>query len=340
VVGLGTAVVDVPLLEAVIMLVRDRVQPLGVLRCGGGEPQKGDGTNGCDRPTTAQSLSGPAAGRSSPVRPAPEIRTTGTGIQHDRGSLGNDAVVDLNLSGKRAVIGAATQGLGFGCAQALAAEGARVAICGRTSNSVETAVAELGSESIGIVADLSTPSSAVAFIHDARRALGGIDIFVQNTGGPPRGRAAELAIDDYRTAVEAQFLAAVAMCDAVLPGMRTQRWGRIVAITSTSVREPIGVLALSNTTRTALTSYLKSLSVDVAPDGVTVNSVQPGLHATQRVRDLYGDDLASTAGDVPVGRLGDPADFGAVVAFLCSEQANYVTGVALPVDGGAGSGLQ
>lgn len=250
------------------------------------------------------------------------------------------ARMDLRLSGKRAVVAAATQGLGYGCAHALVAEGARVAICGRNPEQVDAAAARLGSNAVGVVADLGTPDGSNAFVDAARAALGGIDIFVHNTGGPPRGRAAELSVNEYRMAIEAQFLAAIAMCDAVLPEMRSTGWGRIVAITSTSVREPIGVLALSNTTRTALTSYLKSLSVDVAPEGITVNSVQPGLHATRRVRELYGSDLSTAGADVPVGRLGDPEDFGAVVAFLCSEQARYITGVAIPVDGGAAKGLQ
>jgi 3-oxoacyl-[acyl-carrier protein] reductase len=248
--------------------------------------------------------------------------------------------MDIGLTGKRAAVAAATQGLGFGVAQALANEGVTVAICGRSQEKVDAAVAQLGPDAIGIVADVNTPDGAVAFVHSAMAQVGGLDILVTNTGGPPPGRAAEMDVHAYETAFASLCSSAIAMCDAVLPEMRGQGWGRIVAITSTSVREPIATLALSNVARSAYTSYLKSLSGDVASAGITVNSVQPGLHATQRIADLHSGNVDDVARSTPTGHLGDPIDFGAVVAFLCSEQAKYINGAAVPVDGGAYKGLQ
>ena len=130
------------------------------------------------------------------------------------------------------------------------------------------------------------------------------------------------------------------MCTAAVPAMAERGWGRVVAITSMSVRQPIPDLILSNTARAGATGFLKTLALEVAPQGVTVNSVQPGLHATDRLVQLHGGDPSGAAGAVPMGKLGDPADFGAVVAFLCSEQARFITGAALPIDGGATKGLQ
>jgi 3-oxoacyl-[acyl-carrier protein] reductase len=130
------------------------------------------------------------------------------------------------------------------------------------------------------------------------------------------------------------------MCTAAVPPMAERGWGRVVAITSMSVRQPIPDLILSNTARAGATGFLKTLALEVAPHGVTVNSVQPGLHATDRLVQLQGGDPSGPARAVPVGKLGDPADFGAVVAFLCSEQARFITGAAVPIDGGATKGLQ
>lgn len=248
--------------------------------------------------------------------------------------------MDLELSGKRAAVAAASKGLGFGAAAALAAEGARVAICGRDRERIETAAARIGPEVVPIVADVSDHLGATAFVERARAALGGVDILVANAGGPPPGDFA--AIDDieaYARAFSLSALSTIAMCRASVPAMQAQGWGRVVAITSIAARQPISGLILSNTARAGLTGFLKTLAREVARDGVTVNSLQPGLHSTERIADLYGDP-AGLGATVPAGRIGDPADFGACVAFLCSGAANYVTGVALPVDGGADGGLQ
>lgn len=250
--------------------------------------------------------------------------------------------MDLGISGRRAAVAAASDGLGLASARALAQDGARVAICGRDRARLDAAVAELRSvgDVLGIVADVSTTDGAASFVEQAVGALGGLDILVPNAGGPPGGGFDAVGLDAYRAAVELNLLSTVAMCQAAVPAMRAQAWGRVVAITSISVRQPIAGLILSNTARAGLTGFLKTLALEVAGDGVTVNSVQPGSHSTDRLRSLHGGDLTEAATSVPTGVLGRPEDFGAVVAFLCSDQARFITGAAIPVDGGAHRGLQ
>jgi 3-oxoacyl-[acyl-carrier protein] reductase len=177
-------------------------------------------------------------------------------------------------------------------------------------------------------------------VHAAREALGGIDILVTNAGGPPPGDFSSTNVDQYLDAFELNCRSAIAMCYDAVPAMREQRWGRVLSITSIAVRQPIATLILSNTARAALTGFLKTLAREVAPDGVTVNSLLPGLHATHRLTALFdGDGLSSLADTIPARMLGDASDFGRVAAFLCSEPARFVTGTATPVDGGAYAGL-
>ena len=247
--------------------------------------------------------------------------------------------MDLGLQGKRAAVAASSAGLGYGVAAALVADGARVVICGRDAARVDAATARLGGGAIGLVADVGTTAGASGFVEAASEALGGLDILVPNAGGPPPGTFESTSLEAYLPALELNLLSVVAMCRAAVPAMRAQRWGRIVAITSLFVRQPSPTLILSNTARAGATAFLKTLAREVARDGVTVNSVQPGTHATDRMRSLHGGDLSQAAAGVPAGVVGDAADFGAVVAFLCSEQARFVTGVHLPVDGGAYAGL-
>jgi 3-oxoacyl-[acyl-carrier protein] reductase len=251
--------------------------------------------------------------------------------------------MDLGIAGRRAAVAAGSSGLGLGSARALAAEGVRVALCGRRADRVEAAAADLraaGGDVVGLVADVSTPEGAAGFVEAAAEALGGVDILVTNAGGPPAGTFASTSLDAYEPALRLNLLSTVAMCRAAVPAMAERGWGRVVAITSSTVRQPAAELILSNTARAGATAFLKTLASEVAASGVTVNSVQPGLHATPRLVELYGGDPAGAAAAVPAGRLGDADDFGAAVAFLCSTQANFVTGVALPVDGGAYRGLQ
>jgi 3-oxoacyl-[acyl-carrier protein] reductase len=236
--------------------------------------------------------------------------------------------MDLGINGRRAAVAAASGGLGFESAKSLAAEGVRVAICGRDPGRIADAAERIGDLAIPLVSDVGTPAGAAGFVAEASEALGGApEILVTNAGGPPPGNFASTDVDAYPAAIDLNLMSVVAMCKAAVPAMQQAGWGRVVAITSVSVRQPIDQLILSNTARAGATGFLKTLAREVAVDGVTVNSAQPGLHLTGRVQQIYGDDL-------PGDPMGEPADFGQVVAFLCSEQARFVTGVGLHVDGG------
>lgn len=246
--------------------------------------------------------------------------------------------MDLGIGGRNALVAASSAGLGLATAQALALAGCRVVISGRHQDRLQIA-AESVPGAITIVADVSDTAGATRLVDDARAALGSIDILVTNAGGPPAGNFASTSLDAYQTALDLNLLSVVALCKAAVPAMQERRWGRVVAITSIAVKQPIAHLILSNTARAGATGFLKTLALEVAADGVTVNSVLPGLHSTDRLRQLYGDSLETTAGSLPMRSFGDPGDFGRVTAFLCSEHARFITGVALPVDGGAYPGL-
>jgi 3-oxoacyl-[acyl-carrier protein] reductase len=251
--------------------------------------------------------------------------------------------MDLGISGRRAAVAASSGGLGLATAQALAADGVRVAICGRDQARLDAAVDSIrtaGGDVVGIRADVATMDGGRAFVEQAAKALGGIDILVANAGGPPAGGFADTRTNEYAKAFELNALSTVGMCEAAVPAMRAARWGRVLAITSATVRQPTPKLMLSTMARAGATGFLKSLALEVAVDGVTVNSIQPGSHDTERLRSLYGGDLGTAAADVPMGHVGDAADFGRVAAFLCSESARFITGAAIPVDGGRWDGLQ
>ena len=247
--------------------------------------------------------------------------------------------MDLQLTGKRALVTGASSGLGLACARALIAEGATVTLVARGAERLEKARASLGPRAYALAADLGTLADIDRMIREAEALMGGIDILVANAGGPPPGSFESTAVEAYPAALQLSLVSTVAMCKAAVPAMRARGWGRVVAITSIAVREPIAQLILSNTARAGLTGFLKTLATEVAADGVTVNSVQPGLHATDRLREVFGntDTLAS---GLPVRKLGDPEDFGRIVAFLCSPTACFITGSAIPVDGGSSRGLQ
>ena len=247
--------------------------------------------------------------------------------------------MDLGIAGKRAAVAAASAGLGFGAAAALAAEGVQVVICGRDDARLRDAAERIGHGCVPLVVDVSTAEGGAAFVGAAGDALGQIDILVTNAGGPPPGDFASTDVDAYPAALDLNLMSIVGMCKAAVPDMQARGWGRVVAITSFSVRQPVPNLILSNTARAGATGFLKTLAREVAGDGVTVNSVQPGVHATDRIAQIYGGDLAALAKGIPAGFVGDAGDFGQVVAFLCSEHARFVTGVHLPVDGGAVAGL-
>lgn len=214
-----------------------------------------------------------------------------------------------------------------------------MAICGRDPDRLAAAAATLGPNVVAIVADVGNEQGATAFVAEAAERLGGLDILVANAGGPPSGSATGTSVEEYRSAIELNLLSTVAMALTAVPAMREQGWGRILAITSIAVRQPIPFLAASVTARAGVTGFLKSLATEVAPDGVTVNSIQPGSHLTDRLRNLHDGQIDALRAEIPIGEVGDPADFGAAAAFLCSEQAGFITGTSLLVDGGASRGL-
>jgi 3-oxoacyl-[acyl-carrier protein] reductase len=241
--------------------------------------------------------------------------------------------MDLGLNGKRAAVAAASAGLGLASAKALAAEGVRVAICGRDRARIEAAASDVGNGCVPLVADVSDASGGSAFVAAASEALGGVDILVTNAGGPPAGTFASTEVDAYPKALDLNLMSVVAMVKAAAPAMVDAGWGRIVAITSISVRQPIATLILSNTARAGVTGFLKTVALELKDTGVTVNSVQPGLHRTGRVTQLYGTDADAM-------RMGEPGDFGSIVTFVCSDQAKFLTGAQINVDGGSYQALQ
>lgn len=249
--------------------------------------------------------------------------------------------MDLGLHGKKALVTGASSGLGLATARALAAEGVHVVLVARSAERLAAAVQTIAPTTAvtTLVADVSDPSAVQRMVDDAQATLGSIDILIANAGGPPPGNFTSTPFAAYQEALNLNLLSTVAMCQAVVPIMKEQQWGRIVAITSSSVREPIDRLILSNTARAGVTGFLKTLAREVAPDGITVNSLQPGLHLTDRLSAIYSDPQ-SLAAAVPTGHLGDPEDFGRVAAFMCSVHSKFITGSAIPLDGGALHGLQ
>ncbi len=243
--------------------------------------------------------------------------------------------MDLGISGRTAAVAAGTAGLGLQTAVALAGEGVKVVVCGRDEQRLASALAEIGHGAQGFVCDVSTDVGGTEFVTRASQVLGHIDILVANGGGPPPGGFADVPADQYIDALQKNLLSVVAMCHGAVPAMREQKWGRVLAITSVAVRQPIPNLILSNTARAGVTGFLKTLAREVAGDGVTVNTIQPGIHATDRITQLYGGNVQGAAAGIPAGVVGDAADFGRIAAFMCSDSAKFMTGVQLHVDGGA-----
>jgi 3-oxoacyl-[acyl-carrier protein] reductase len=255
--------------------------------------------------------------------------------------------VDLGLNGKVALVAASSKGLGRASALALAREGARVTICARSVAELEAAAgdirAETGAEVLAVPADLTRADDVGGVIGATVERFGGLDVLVNNSGGPRIGSFADLSDDDWRQAFDTVTLNFVRFVREVVPHMRAKRWGRIVGIQSTSVKQPVGNIDLSNGIRPGIAGLMKAITPDLARDGITINLVLPGSFRTDRILRRGRDEtaaqrdasLASIAAGIPLGRLGEPIELGNLVAFLASEQASYITGAVYQVDGGA-----
>ncbi len=239
--------------------------------------------------------------------------------------------MDLGLRGRRALVMGASSGLGKATAESLAGEGAQVAVSARNAQRLGAVAKQLGA--IAIPSDFTEAGAAAKLVIETEKILGPLDILVVNTGGPPPGQFAELSEAAWRTAFDSLWMSTVSVLRAALPGMRARRWGRVIVVTSIAAREPVPNLLLSNSLRAGLHGLVNGISKEVAADGVTVNALLPGYTMTERLGELKLD-LARLEAQIPARRLGTARDFGAVAAFLASEQANYITGQALACDGG------
>jgi len=231
----------------------------------------------------------------------------------------------------------ASRGIGRAIAAALAREGARVAIASRSAEKLGEAAAEIGETATPFVADASDLDRLAALPGEVAGALGPVEILVANAGGPPFGGALDHELDDWEAAYRSLVLAPRVLAGAVVPGMRGRNWGRIVNVGSSSTREPIPGLNLSNAHRMAAVGFLKTLSREVAADGITVNTVATGRFGTERLADASGSLAGAEEAakqEIPAARLGLPEEYGDLVAFLCSDRAAYITGTVIPIDGG------
>jgi 3-oxoacyl-[acyl-carrier protein] reductase len=238
--------------------------------------------------------------------------------------------VELGLDGKVALVTASSKGLGRASALALSREGAKVVLCGRREQDLAEAAAAMPGEALAVAADVTDPATPARLVAAAVEHFGALHVLVANAGGPPLGHALEVDDGALLAALNANLLTSVRLVRAAVPHLRAAGWGRICLITSVSVKQPIPNLALSNTARTGLWGWAKTAAADLAVDGITLNLVCPGPHATERARQ---------AGFLDNGPVGDPDDFGNVVCFLCSDPAKFLSGAALQVDGGATAGL-
>ncbi len=262
--------------------------------------------------------------------------------------------MDLGLKNKRALVTAGSKGLGAAVAEALAAEGASLVIGARHEAELRATADRIKAKHRvpvhALTVDLANPEAASSFAREAERLLGGVDVLINNVGGPAPSSAQETELSAWQKGFEQVFLSVVAVTRHLTPAMKERRFGRIVTITSTSVVEPIEHLVVSTAMRSAVTGYLRTLATELAPHGITVNTVMPGVLHTGRIEDLRRAkaaresstleiEMAKTAKAIPAGRIGKPEELAAFVAFLASEQAGYMTGLNVAVDGGARRGF-
>lgn len=257
--------------------------------------------------------------------------------------------MDLRIEGRVALVCGSSSGLGRAIALTLAEEGCRVALNGRDAERLDQAVELVRrsgrGEPLGFQADVSVPADAETLVRQVQDHFGSLDILVCNAGGPPAASFQDTPVDAWQKALDLNLVSTVRLCRAAVPAMRDRRWGRVICLTSIAAKQPVPGLILSTTARAGVLGFAKALSDELAPDGVTVNAVCPGYVRTERVEDLAGqrsvqtrktkdEVLASFIKDVPAGRMGEPEELAAAVAFLASERASYITGTALQVDGG------
>lgn len=262
--------------------------------------------------------------------------------------------MDFGLRGRVAIVTAASSGLGKACASELAAEGANVVITARSEEALRAVADEIHSSTsadvMAVAGDVTDEDHIRRVIAETQNRFGRVDILIANAGGPPAGFFGDFAAEDYRRAVELNLISTINLCNAAVPEMRNRGWGRILAITSIAAKQPVDNLILSNTARAGVLGFMKSLSQQVAPFGITANTVCPGYHLTERLKKLAAfvgerdgvraeEVYAQWAESIPMKRIGDPKEFSALVVFLCSERASYITGTVIQVDGGAYKGL-
>jgi 3-oxoacyl-[acyl-carrier protein] reductase len=249
--------------------------------------------------------------------------------------------MELGIAGRVAMVAAGSKGLGRACAEALAAEGCRLAICARSAADLE----EVRAAEVRVVADVTRAEDLARWHAETEARLGTVEILVTNTGGPPVARFMDLDDAQWASGIESTLMNVVRLSRLVIPGMRAKRWGRIVHLTSFVAKQPLPLLTISSTLRAGLSGLTKAQSSELGRDGITVNAILTGHVMTARQehladvrsaeRGITRDDyFAGVAAEIPVGRIGEPRDVGEVVAFLCSARAAYVTGVSLPIDGG------
>jgi 3-oxoacyl-[acyl-carrier protein] reductase len=262
--------------------------------------------------------------------------------------------MDLGLRGKIAIVAAASKGLGKAVAMELAREGAQVAICARNEANLEKAAAEIhdrtGCTVYAQALDVTHHAGVQAFVAEVEKRYNRVDICVTNAGGPPAKKFLDISVEEWRAAVELTLMSTVFFAREVLPRMRKNRWGRLLTITSVSVKQPIDNLLLSNSIRAGVTGLAKTLANEFGADGITVNNVCPGYTLTERLGELADNQAKGTGGSrdailnqwaaqIPIGRVATPEEFAALVAFLASERASSINGASIPVDGGWVKGL-